>query len=129
LRDYVTRVNEIRRENPALHDNRSLRFYDTDNEQIICYGKNTDDLSNIVIVVVNLDPYHTHSAWVRLPITELGLGSGPEQAYQVHELIGDARYLWNGASNFVQLDPSASPAQVFRVRRRVKTERDFDYYL
>jgi starch synthase (maltosyl-transferring) len=129
LRDYVTRVNEIRRENPALHDNRALRFFQSDNEQVICYGKATPDLSNIVIVAVNLDPYHTQSSWVRLPAGELGLGSGPDEAYQVHELIGDARYLWHGESNFVVLDPFASPAQVFRVRRKVKTERDFDYYM
>ena len=129
IRDYITRVNEIRRANPALRDNRSLRFFPTDNEQIICYGKSTADLSNIVIVVVNLDPYHTQSAWIQLPVKELGLGSIEDRAYQVHELIGDARHLWNGASNFVRLDPVASPAQVFRVRRKIKTERDFDYYL
>jgi starch synthase (maltosyl-transferring) len=129
LRDYITRVNEIRRQNPALHHNSGLRFFDTDNEQVICYGKATPDLSNVIVVVVNLDPYHRQSCWVRLPAGELGLGSGPDEAYQVHELIGDARYLWHGESNFVILDPHASPAQVFRVRRKVKTERDFDYYM
>jgi starch synthase (maltosyl-transferring) len=129
IRDYVTRINEIRRENPALHDNRSLRFYSTDNDQIICYGKATPDLSNVVIVVVNLDPFHAQSAWVRLPVDELGLGAGTDSEYQVHELIGDARYLWHGESNYVLLDPHASPAQVFRVRRKIKTEQDFDYYL
>jgi len=128
LRDYVTRVNEIRRDNPALHDYRGLTFYPTDNDQILCYGKATPDLSNVVVVVVNLDPYHTQSAWIRLPVEELGLGAGPDRSYQVHELIGDARYLWHGESNFVILDPFASPAQIFRVRRKIKTERDFDYY-
>jgi starch synthase (maltosyl-transferring) len=129
LRDYVTRVNQIRRENPALHDNRGLRFFETDNEHVIGYGKATPDLSNVIVVLVNLDPYHVQSAWVRLPAAELGIGSGPEGAYQVHELIGDARYLWHGERNFVILDPQASPAQVFRVRRKIKTERDFDYYM
>jgi starch synthase (maltosyl-transferring) len=79
--------------------------------------------------VVNLDPYHTQSAWVHVPTGELGLGDGPESAYQVHDLIGDARYLWHGETNFVKIDPFASPAHVFRVRRRVKSERDFDYYM
>jgi starch synthase (maltosyl-transferring) len=129
LRDYIARINEIRRENPALHDNRSLQFFSTDNEQVIAYGKSNSDLSNIIVAVVNLDPYHKQSAWVRLPAGELGLGSGPEDAYQVHELIGDARYLWHGESNFVEIEPHASPAQIFRVRRKVKTERDFDYYM
>ena len=58
---------------------------------------------------MNLDPYHTQSAWVRLPTEELGLGAGPENAYQVHDLIGDARYLWHGESNFVKIDPLRLP--------------------
>ena len=31
--------------------------------------------------------------------------------------------------NFVQMDPHTVPAHVFRVRRRVRTEHDFDYFL
>ena len=77
---------------------------------MIAYAKTTPDHSNILITIVNLDPHHTQSGWVRLPIAELGLGSGPGQAYQVHDLISDARYLWHGESNFVQLDPFACPA-------------------
>ena len=63
-----------------------------------------------------------------MPVDELGLSSDPGQTYQVHDLIGDARYLWHGESNFVQLDPQTTPAHIFRVRRKVKTERDFDYF-
>ncbi|MFO0908188.1 MAG: alpha-1,4-glucan--maltose-1-phosphate maltosyltransferase [Isosphaeraceae bacterium] len=129
LHDYIAHINQIRRENPALHDNRSLRFFHTDNEQLIAYGKTTSDLSNIIVVVVNLDPYHKQSGWVHLPVGELGLGAGPEDAYQVHELVGDSRFLWHGESNYVEIEPHASPAQIFRVRRKVKTERDFDYYM
>jgi starch synthase (maltosyl-transferring) len=125
LRDFITKINEIRRENPALHDNRRLRFIPTDNDQIIAYAKTTKSLDNIIVVAVNLDPYHTQSAWVRLPSHELGL-DGP---FQVHELIGEARYLWHGESNFVRLEPFSCPAQIFRVRRKIKTERDFDYYM
>jgi starch synthase (maltosyl-transferring) len=128
LRDYIARINEIRRENPALHHDRNLRFYPCDNDRILFYGKSTPDLSNIVLSVVNLDPHHVQSGWVRLPLAELGLPSGPGESYQVHDLISDARYLWQGESNFVQLDPASSPAHVFRVRRKVKTEKDFDYY-
>ena len=74
---------------------------------------------------MNLDPHHTHSSWLKLPLHELGL----EGAFQVHELIGEGRYLWHGESNYVQLQPFACPAQIFRVRRKVKTEQDFDYYI
>ena len=129
LRDYIARINAIRRENPALHHDRNLRFYPIDNDQILVYGKATPDLSNIVLVASSTSTRTTPSrAGCTLPLAELGLAGGPGESYQVHDLIGDARYLWHGESNFVQLDPAASPAQVFRVRRKIKTEKDFDYY-
>jgi starch synthase (maltosyl-transferring) len=127
--DYIARLNAIRRENPALHHNRNLRFYPCDNDQILFYGKATADGSNVVLVAVNLDPYHTQSGWVRVPLAELGLADGPGGAFQVHDLLGDARYLWHGETNFIQLDPQVSPAQVYRVRRKIRTERDFDYFM
>jgi starch synthase (maltosyl-transferring) len=129
LRDYIARINEIRRENPALHYNRNLRFFDVDNEAILCYGKSTPDHTNLVLVIVNLDPYHKQSGWVQLPVHELGLGSGPGESYQVHDLISDARYLWHGSSNYVELDPQVSPAHILRVRRKIRTEHDFDYFM
>ena len=125
LSEFITRINEISRENPALQHNRRLTFIPTDNDQIIAYAKSTPDLENILIVAVNLDPYNTQSGWIRLPIRVFGL----EGAFQVHEQISEARYLWNGESNFVRLDPHSCPAQIFRVRRKVKTEQDFDYYM
>ena len=125
LRDLIARVNEIRRESPALHDNRSLRFFHADNDQVICYGKSSPDLSDLIVVVVNLDPHNTQSSWVHFPHHEFGI----DETYQMHDLIGDARYIWHGDSNYVILDPRACPAHIFRVRRKVKTERDFDYYL
>jgi starch synthase (maltosyl-transferring) len=77
--------------------------------------------------VVNLDPYHPQSGWVDLDLAALGLDA--DAPYQMHELLTDARYLWSGPRNYVSLDPARSPAHVFRLRRRVRTERDFDYFL
>jgi starch synthase (maltosyl-transferring) len=127
LRDYIGRLNRIRRDNPALHSDRSLRFHPIDNEMLICYSKWTEDRSNVVLVVVNLDPHHTQSGWLRLPLQELGFE--PQQAFQAHDLLSDARYLWSGEHNFVQLNPHLAPAHIFRLRRRARSERDFDYFL
>jgi starch synthase (maltosyl-transferring) len=129
LRDYITRINEIRRENPALQYNRNLRFLEVDNDAIISYAKSTPDLTNLIVVVVNLDPHHRQSGWVQLPVHDLSLGSGPGESYQVHDLISDGRFLWHGASNFVELDPHVSPAHILRVRRKIRTEQDFDYFM
>ena len=127
LAAFIARVNRTRRDNPALHRDASLRFFTIDNEQMICYCKSTTDLDNVIIVMVNLDPEHTQSGWVELELAALGIDPGT--AYQMHDLLTDARYLWSGVRNFVQLDPARTPAHVFRVRRRVHTERDFDYFL
>jgi len=127
LKDFIARVNRIRRENPALQQDWNLHFYPVDNEQLICYSKFSGDLANNILVVVNLDPHHTQGGWLELPLGELGLDSG--QPYQVHDLLGESRFLWHGPRNYVELDPKVAPAYIFRVRRRVRTERDFDYYL
>ena len=52
-----------------------------------------------------------------------------ETRREAHDLISEARYLWHGESNFIQLDPFACPAHIFRVRQKIKTEQDFDYYM
>ncbi|HXX85252.1 MAG TPA: alpha-1,4-glucan--maltose-1-phosphate maltosyltransferase [Casimicrobiaceae bacterium] len=127
LAPYVARVNRARRENPALQQDWSLVFFPVDNEQIICYAKTTDEPDNAVVVVVNLDPAHVQSGWIEVDLEALDIDA--DRSYQMHDLITGARHLWSGARNFVALDPSRSPAHIFRVRRRVHREHDFDYFM
>jgi starch synthase (maltosyl-transferring) len=127
LKDFISRVNRIRRENAALQRNRNLRFHDTDNPSLICYSKNNEDLSNVIVTVVNLDCFHTQSGWLNLDLKSIGLD--PRHAYQVEDLLGGGRFLWQGTRNYVELVPESLPAHILRVRRWVRTERDFDYYL
>jgi starch synthase (maltosyl-transferring) len=127
LKDFIARVNRIRRQNPALQSDWSLHFHSVDNDQLICYSKCSEDRMNVILVIVNLDPHHTHAGWVELSLEPLGLD--PSQPYQMHELLSDARYLWQGSRNYVELNPSIAPAHIFQLRRRVRTERDFDYYM
>ncbi len=132
LAELIARVNRIRRENPALQSNASLAFMDVDNEQLLCYakvdpGSAGNEQGNVILVVVNLDSHHTQSGWVTLDLQALGVDA--RGTYQMHDLLTGARYLWNGPRNFVELDPSRAPAHVFRLRRRSRTEADFDYFL
>lgn len=127
FRELIALVNRARRENPALQYDHRLRFYSTDNEQILFYGKTTPNLGNVVLVVVNLDPYHTQSGWVNVPLADFGLAPG--DSYQVHDLITGARFLWHGEANFVSLDPQVTPAHILRLRKKARTERDFDYFM
>jgi starch synthase (maltosyl-transferring) len=127
LKELIARVNRIRRENRALQSDRSLRFHPVDNPDIIAFSKTTEDRNNVILVAVNLDPHHTQSGWVDLPLEELGLD--PQQSFQVHDLLTNARYLWHGPRNYIQLNPDSVPAQIFRVRHQIRREQDFDYFM
>jgi starch synthase (maltosyl-transferring) len=127
LRDLIAQVNQIRRENPAFRGNHNLRFHEVDNEQIIAYSKGNPDRTNQVLVVVNLDPHYKQSGFITLPLEEMGIDM--RHPYQAHDLLTDARYLWHGTRNYVELNPQTVPAHIFVIRRKVRTEHDFDYYL
>ncbi|KON80523.1 alpha-1,4-glucan--maltose-1-phosphate maltosyltransferase [Azoarcus sp. PA01] len=127
LAALIGRVNRARRDNPALHDNTSLRFLPIDNDQLIAYSKTAEAGDNIIIVVANLDPHNVHSGWLELDLDALGITPGT--GFQMHDLLSGARYLWSSARNFVRLDPQRVPAHLFVLRRRVRSERDFDYFL
>jgi len=126
LSGLITTVNKIRRENPALRDDLSLQFHPVDNEQIIAYSKTTDDLLNIILVVVNLDPERTQAGMIDLPLGALHLDL--RQPYQMHDLLTDAKYVWRGSRNYVELNPQRLPAHIFCLRRRVRTENGIDYF-
>jgi starch synthase (maltosyl-transferring) len=111
--DDVTRINRIRRENPALHLYDNLRFHFADNDQLLVYSKATPDRSNIIVCVVNLDTYWPQAGWLEVPAHEWGIPA--DQPYVVHDLFNDQRYTWRGDWNWVRLDPHQSPAHVLRV--------------
>ncbi|CAN5825783.1 alpha-1,4-glucan--maltose-1-phosphate maltosyltransferase [soil metagenome] len=125
LAPIIARVNEIRRAHPALQQTNDITFYPTGNEMLLCYSKQTGN--DLVLIVVNLDAEQVQSGWVGLPLEELGID--PEHPFQVHDLLVDRRYMWHGEHNYVELDPRVMPGHVFTVRRRIRTEHDFDYYL
>jgi starch synthase (maltosyl-transferring) len=127
LRHVIARVNRIRKANPALRSNRSLRFHATDNDLVICYSKHGADHANAILTVVNLDPHHTHVAWLDLDLEAFGLSA--DESFQAHDLLGGTHYLWRGARNYVELSPETMPAHVFEIRRFVRTENQFEYFL
>jgi starch synthase (maltosyl-transferring) len=127
LRHFIGRVNRIRRDNIALQSDHSLRFHETDNPHLICYSKTTQDLSDVVIVVVNLDWAHTQVGWVTLDLKSLGIDAG--RSFEAEDLLSGGRFLWQGAREYVELVPQSLPGHILRVRRWARTERDFDYYL
>ena len=115
LKPLITKVNQIRQENPALQSNERLHFHATDNASLICYSKRVADGSNLILAVVNLDPFLVQTGWVDLDLEALGLG--PDDTFEVYDLLADHAYSWRGRRNYVALRPAEVPAHVFRVTR------------
>jgi starch synthase (maltosyl-transferring) len=126
IKDYLARLNAIRRENPALHSMSGLRFYASSSPHVIFYGKMAPGRDNVILAAVNLDPFAAHEATLEIPLDEIGIA--PDETYELHELLGGDRRLGRGATHTVTLDPRAAPAHVYRVGRWRRRERDFDYY-
>ena len=135
LRPLIRRLNHIRRDHPALQRTFNLRFVDIDNPQMIAYLKQDPSGLDIILTIVNLDPYHEQTAWVTLPLGDYGIDDS--HPFLVQDLLPEtdqsdmprANYLWNGPRNFVKLHPEVCPAHIFRIFRKQRKEEDFDYWL
>jgi starch synthase (maltosyl-transferring) len=125
--DYIATINQIRRENPALQDYENVRFWECNNDHILYYGKATVDRSNAVLIAVNLNPFQVQECRLQVPLAEFGIG--PNEVYQLHDLITDQRQLVKGPSLPIRLDPQAEPAVIFAVRRWSHREQKFDYFM
>jgi starch synthase (maltosyl-transferring) len=113
LRPLIKALNQIRRLNPALQSNENLRFHATDNPSLICYSKRTVDGDNTILTVVNLDPFAEQIGWVDLDLDVLGLAT--DAAFEVHDLLTENTYRWQGKRNYVALRPAEKPAHIFQV--------------
>ena len=115
IRDHITRLNHIRRHNPALHGMRGLRFYNAFNEHILLYGRMTDGLDNFLLIAVNLDPHHIQSGNFEVPLWEFGL---PDQAgVEAEDLLRDRRIHFHGKVQHLHLDPQVNPCEIWRLRQ------------
>jgi starch synthase (maltosyl-transferring) len=131
LRALLGRMNQIRRGNAALQHN-IVTFHQASNEMLLCFSKRDAAGENTVLVVANMDVHNAQAGWVELDMPELFgtvQASTAIQPVQLHDLLSDARYFSEGRRLFVRLDPNAAPAHIFRLRRRARTEQDFDYFV
>ncbi len=114
ITDYISAINRIRREHPALQEYDNLRFFDASDENVICYGKMTPDLTDVIVVLVNLDPFQGHETSFTLPLHELGIGESDQ--YRTDELLGGEAFLWTGPTQTARLEPHSNPAAIYHVR-------------
>jgi starch synthase (maltosyl-transferring) len=126
IRPLITRLNQIRRENPALQEYDNLRFHLTDNDHVLFYEKSTPDRRNLIFVAVSLDPFNTQEATLFFPLSVIGVGD--HDAWEAQDLLTGGSQLWQGSHQRVRLEPGA-PARIFRARHWKSSEHDFDYFM
>jgi starch synthase (maltosyl-transferring) len=121
LKELIACINQIRRDHPALQQNVTLRFHNTDNAALLWYSKSEFEPQSrplrdqdAVFVVANTDAHHLQHGWVELPLAELGIP--PDTAFVVEDLLDGAQYTWRGAWNYVRLDPAERMAHIFVIR-------------
>jgi starch synthase (maltosyl-transferring) len=115
IKDWISRLNKIRKQNRALQLYTNLRFHNADNEAVLFYSKMTAARDNIILVLVNLDPFRKQNSFVYVPVGQFGQMESDE--YRVQDLLSGTSYTWRGQRNYVELDPPVQPAHIFLVRR------------
>jgi starch synthase (maltosyl-transferring) len=117
LAPLVARVNDIRRRHRgAMGLLRTLTLHSADNNGVLVFSRATDARDDVVLVVVNLDPFNVREATLSLDLAALGLRDN--QYYEVHDELSEQSWVWHGPANYVRLDPAVQPAHVFHVRPR-----------
>ncbi|MCM8594919.1 alpha-1,4-glucan--maltose-1-phosphate maltosyltransferase [Accumulibacter sp.] len=113
--DIITRINRIRSECPALQTYNNVLFLAIDNPNMLAYAKMTEDRSDIVVCVVNLDPFHKQIATLHVPLASFGIDA--DEQYQAHDLLSGERYRWKGPTAYIELAPDTKMAHIIKIRR------------
>lgn len=114
LKPLITQINQIRAQNPALRTTRSLKLHTINNDKLLAYSKQDGD--NRVLVIVSFDEHYTQSGFTELDLESLGLE--PNKPFIAEDLLTGERYTWQGAYNYVELNPHHFPAHIFRLTPR-----------
>jgi starch synthase (maltosyl-transferring) len=114
IRDDIAKLNQIRRDNPALQELTNLRFHPAHDEAILFYGKQTASGDNVIWIAVNIDPHHAHEADIELPLYMLRLDD--DATIEVENLLDNEQFSWHGKWQRVRLDPHLNPCAIWRVK-------------
>jgi starch synthase (maltosyl-transferring) len=114
----IARINAIRRDNPALHTWRNVRFLSTEHPDALVYVKSAG--ANTLVVAVNLDPFAPVDASFALPLDDFGLPGNADIGCE--ELLSGDRRTWHAERQTVRLDPDVNPAAIFRIDTRLHVD-------
>ena len=127
LRHSIATVNQIRHDNEALQNDWSLAFHPVSNDQLLCFSKHSHDGSNLIVVVINLDPNSTQAGMVDLPLDRLAIDE--DRPYVAHDLLTGAAYTWSGRRNYVELNPFRAIAHILQLQPHLRAESNVSYFL
>jgi len=121
VKQDISKLNRIRRENPAFHSLEALTFLQTEYDQILAYLKSSPKTEgspqgNDVVIVLNLDPHRMHECMIHVPLEKLGMGE--DELFEVEDLLTGIRHTWRGRRNYVRLDPNERVGHVMRILRK-----------
>jgi starch synthase (maltosyl-transferring) len=112
----ITKLNRIRKSNPALQSHLGLRFYSAHSDHVVLYGKVVPDGGDMILIAVNLDPFHAQEVTIEVPLWQLKL---PDDAsVSVRDLMRDTNFAWHGKLQRIRLDPSELPFAIWRIAPR-----------
>ncbi|MQA88629.1 MAG: DUF3416 domain-containing protein [Gemmatimonas sp.] len=123
IRDYIRRLNQLRRANPALQESDNLQFHLCSSDQVLFYEKSTPDGSNLLFVAVSLDPFQAHDVTLFFPMNVVDVRE--DERWEAEELLEGGRHRWRGSHQHVRLEPQA-PARIWRVLKSEHSEQDSD---
>ncbi|KQT85610.1 alpha-1,4-glucan--maltose-1-phosphate maltosyltransferase [Aurantimonas sp. Leaf443] len=113
IRDDIAFFNRLRREEPALHDFRSLAFFNFYNDRVLYYAKRTADRSSYLLFIVTLDPHQPQGGHFEVPLWEFGLSD--DRSVRVEDMVTGQRHVWQGKMQHWWLNPAERPYAVFKI--------------
>ena len=112
----ITKLNRIRKSNPALQTHLGLRFYPAHGDQVILYGKPLPARDDMILIAVSLDPFHVQELTIEVPLWEWNLPDSA--AVAVTDLMREHKFVWHGKLQRVRLDPGELPFSIWRIAPR-----------
>lgn len=127
LKELIARVNRIRRAHPALQRTDNLRFVPCSSDSMLVFLKTTPDDRDTLLIAITLDPFQPRSGRLDLPLEELGLIEG--RPFLLADELSGERFIWHDRHPTLELNPHTQPARILSLKRTLKREHDFDYFL
>lgn len=114
IKPFISRINRLRRENPALQQTNDLRFALIDNDRVIGGVKESADRTNAVAFAISVLGGEPKDFWFHFGGLEIGPENNRRRVTALENLVSGVRHQleWDGVR--LRIDPADDPVLVFR---------------